>query len=144
MDHALAGWLFVTATGLLLLGFPVAFTLLGTSLLFGVLGFGWDFFNLLPLRIWGVMSTFTLTAVQLFIFMGMAMERSGIATRLIESMGLLFGRVRGGMAVSVVLVGALRAPWGRSFRRPSCSFCSATSSACPWATCSSARWCRAS
>lgn len=107
MDHALAGWLFVTATGLLLLGFPVAFTLLGTSLLFGVLGFGWDFFNLLPLRIWGVMSNFTLTAVPLFIFMGMAMERSGIATRLIESMGLLFGRVRGGMAVSVVLVGAL-------------------------------------
>jgi tripartite ATP-independent transporter DctM subunit len=72
-----------------------------------VLGFGWDFFNLLPLRIWGVMSNFTLTAVPLFIFMGMAMERSGIATRLIESMGLLFGRVRGGMAVSVVLVGAL-------------------------------------
>ncbi|WP_028587424.1 TRAP transporter large permease [Desulfocurvus vexinensis] len=107
MDHALAGWLFVTATGLLLLGFPVAFTLLGTSLIFGVAGFGLDFFNLLPLRIWGVMSNFTLTAVPLFIFMGMAMERSGIATRLIESMGLLFGRVRGGMAVSVVLVGAL-------------------------------------
>lgn len=107
MDHALAGWLFVCATGLLLLGFPVAFTLLGTSLIFGVAGFGLDFFNLLPLRIWGVMSNFTLTAVPLFIFMGMAMERSGIATRLIESMGLLFGRVRGGMAVSVVLVGAL-------------------------------------
>jgi len=107
MDHALAGWLFVCATGLLLLGFPVAFTLLGTSLLFGVAGFGLDFFNLLPLRIWGVMNNFTLTAVPLFIFMGMTMERSGIATRLIESMGLLFGRVRGGMAVSVVLVGAL-------------------------------------
>ncbi|MCK9239871.1 TRAP transporter large permease subunit [Desulfocurvus sp.] len=107
MDHALAGWLFVSATGLLLLGFPVAFTLLGTSLAFGLAGFGLDFFNLLPLRIWGVMSNFTLTAVPLFIFMGMAMERSGIATRLIESMGLLFGRVRGGMAVAVVLVGAL-------------------------------------
>ena len=107
MDHALAGWLFVCATGLLLLGFPVAFTLLGTSLVFGLAGFGLDFFNLLPLRIWGVMTNFTLTAVPLFIFMGMTMERSGIATRLIESMGLMFGRVRGGMAISVILVGAL-------------------------------------
>ena len=107
MDHAMAGWLFVCATGLLLMGFPVAFTLLGTSLFFGLAGFGLDFFNLLPLRIWGVMTNFTLTAVPLFIFMGMTMERSGIATRLIESMGLMFGRVRGGMAISVVLVGAL-------------------------------------
>lgn len=107
MDHALAAWLFVCATGLLLLGFPVAFTLLGTALFFGLAGFGIDFFNLLPLRIWGVMTNFTLTAVPLFIFMGMTMERSGIATRLIESMGLMFGRIRGGMAVAVVLVGAL-------------------------------------
>ena len=107
MEHQLAGWLFVCATFLLILGFPVAFTLLGTSLFFGVIGFGWNFFNLLPLRVWGTMSNFTLTAVPLFIFMGMAMERAGIATRLIESMGMMFGRVRGGMAVAVVLVGAL-------------------------------------
>lgn len=107
MHQELAGWLFFCATFLLLAGFPVAFTLLGTSLVFGVAGFGLNFFNLLPLRIWGVMTNFTLTAVPLFIFMGMAMERSGIATRLIESMGMMFGRVRGGMAISVVLVGAL-------------------------------------
>ncbi|MFV0420968.1 TRAP transporter large permease [Oleidesulfovibrio sp.] len=107
MHQELAGWLFVCVTALLLMGFPVAFTLLGVSLVFGVAGFGWDFFNLLPLRIWGTMSNFTLTAVPLFIFMGMAMERSGIATRLIESMGMLFGKMRGGMAIAVVLVGAL-------------------------------------
>ncbi|WBF65951.1 TRAP transporter large permease subunit [Desulfovibrio subterraneus] len=107
MHQALAGWLFVGMTAMLMLGFPVAFTLLGTSLIFGVIGFGWDFFNLMPLRVWGVMSNFTYTAVPLFIFMGMTMERSGIATKLIESMGTMLGRVRGGMAISVVLVGAL-------------------------------------
>ena len=103
----LAAWLFLTMTVLLLVGFPVAFTLLGVSLVFGLIGFGWDFFNLLPLRIWGVMSNFTLTAVPLFIFMGMTMERSGIATRLITTMGRLFGRMPGGMAVAVIVVGAL-------------------------------------
>lgn len=107
MDHQMAAWLFVGMTAMLMLGFPVAFTLLGTSLVFGLIGFGWDFFNLMPLRVWGVMSNFTYTAVPLFIFMGMAMERSGVATKLIESMGAMFGRVRGGMAISVVLVGAL-------------------------------------
>ncbi|MBG0775195.1 MAG: TRAP transporter large permease subunit [Desulfovibrionaceae bacterium] len=99
--------MFLAMTVLMLVGFPVAFTLLGVSLIFGLYGFGWDFFNLLPLRIWGTMSNFTLTAVPLFIFMGMVMERSGIATKLIEAMGMLFGRVRGGMAVAVVVVGAL-------------------------------------
>lgn len=106
MDY-LAAWMFLAMTVLLLAGFPVAFTLLGVSLAFGLVGFGWDFFNLLPLRIWGTMSNFTLTAVPLFIFMGMTMERSGIATKLIEAAGALLGRLRGGMAVAVVGVGAL-------------------------------------
>ncbi len=106
MDY-LAGWMFLVLTILLLAGFPVAFTLLGTSLVFGLIGFGWDFFNLLPLRIWGVMSNFTLVAVPLFVFMGVMLERSGLASELLEAMAMLFGRIGGGLAVAVVVVGAL-------------------------------------
>jgi len=90
-----------------MLGFPVTFTLLGTSLLFGLIGFGWDFFNLLPLRIWGIMTNVTLLAVPLFVFMGVMLERSGLAEELLDTMGMLFGRIRGGLAVSTVVVGAL-------------------------------------
>ncbi len=106
MDY-LAGWMFLALSLLLFAGFPVAFTLLGTSLVFGLIGFGWDFFNLLPLRIWGVMTNFTLVAVPLFVFMGVMLERSGIARELIEAMAGLLGRLRGGLAVAVVVVGAL-------------------------------------
>ncbi|MBU4260364.1 MAG: TRAP transporter large permease subunit [Proteobacteria bacterium] len=99
--------MFVVLTVLLMAGFPVAFTLLGTSLCFGLIGFGWGFFNLLPLRIWGIMTNGTLLAVPLFIFMGVMLERSGLAEELLDTMGMLFGRVKGGLAVSVVIVGAL-------------------------------------
>ena len=91
----------------LLLGYPVAFTLGAVGFIFGVLGFGFDFFNLLPLRIYGVMTNYTLLAIPLFVFMGVMLERSGLAEDLLETMGLLFGRMRGGLAVSVVVVGAL-------------------------------------
>jgi len=107
MMEALPGIMFLVLTVLLMLGFPVAFTLLGTSLFFGLIGFGWDFFNLLPLRIWGVITNFTLLAVPLFVFMGVTLERSGIAEDLLETMALVFGRMRGGLAVSVVIVGML-------------------------------------
>jgi len=107
MMEWLAGVMFLVLTILLMFGFPVAFTLLGTALFFGLAGFGWGFFNLLPLRIWGVMTNFSLMAVPLFIFMGVMLERSGIAEDLLETMALLFGRIRGGLAVSVVVVGAL-------------------------------------
>ncbi|OKY75383.1 MAG: hypothetical protein BM485_08965 [Desulfobulbaceae bacterium DB1] len=100
-------WMFVALTVLLMAGFPVAFTLLGTSLVFGFVGFGWNFFNLLPLRIWGIMNNSTLLAVPLFVFMGVMLERSGLAERLLDTMALIFGRMRGGLAVSVVMVGAL-------------------------------------
>jgi len=103
----LPAWMFLALTILLLLGFPVAFTLLGTSLLFGLIGFGWDFFNLLPLRIWGIMTNFTLVAVPLFIFMGVMLERSKLAKDLLEAMSLLFGKRQGGLAISVVVVGGL-------------------------------------
>ena len=107
MMEALPGIMFLVLTILLMLGFPVAFTLLGTSLVFGLIGFGWDFFNLLPLRIWGVITNFTPLAVPLFVFMGVTLERSGIAEDLLETMALVFGRMRGGLAVSVVIVGML-------------------------------------
>ena len=94
---------------LLLIGFPVAFTLGSVAFAFGGIFLGIDFFNLLPLRIWGIMTNFTLLAVPLFVFMGIILEKSGIAEELLETMGRLFGRVRGGLAISVVLVGALLA-----------------------------------
>jgi tripartite ATP-independent transporter DctM subunit len=106
MDY-LAAWMFLALTILLLAGFPVTFTLLGTTLTFGMIGFGWDFFNLLPLRIWGRMQNVTLAAVPLFVFMGVMLERSGLAEDLLDTMGLLFGRIKGGLAISVVVVGAL-------------------------------------
>lgn len=93
----------------LMLGYPVALTLGAVAVLFGGLFLGLEFFYLLPLRIWGVMTNFTLLAVPLFIFMGVVLEKSGLAEDLLETMGALFGRLRGGLAVSVVVVGALLA-----------------------------------
>ncbi|MGD8367580.1 MAG: TRAP transporter large permease subunit [Desulfobacterales bacterium] len=103
----LPAWMFLALTILLMFGFPVTFTLMGTALCFGLIGFGWSFFNLLPLRIWGVMTNVTLLAVPLFVFMGVMLERSGLAEELLDTMGMLFGRLRGGLAISVVVVGAL-------------------------------------
>jgi len=94
---------------LLLLGYPVAFTLGAVALLFGWLFLGLDFFGLLPLRIWGVMTNFTLLAVPLFVFMGMVLERSGLAADLLETAGRLCGRRRGGLAFASVLIGGLLA-----------------------------------
>ncbi len=103
----LPGWMFLAMSILLMAGFPVTFTLMGTALFFGLIGFGWNFFNLLPLRIWGVMNNTTLLAVPLFVFMGVMLERSGLAEELLDTMGFLFGKIRGGLAISVVVVGAL-------------------------------------
>jgi tripartite ATP-independent transporter DctM subunit len=103
----LPAWMFLALTILLMAGFPVAFTLLGTSLFFGLIGFGWSFFDLLPLRIYGRMTNVTLIAVPLFVFMGVMLERSGLAEKLLDTMALLFGRLKGGLAISVVVVGAL-------------------------------------
>lgn len=93
----------------MMLGYPVAFTIGGMSLLFGYFTVGIEFFNLLPLRIWGIMTNYILIAVPLFIFMGVMLEKSGLAEELLDSMALLFRRVRGGLAVSVIIVGALLA-----------------------------------
>ncbi len=92
---------------LLLLGFPVAFTLGGVSLFFGMMTFGLNFFNFLPLRIWGIMTNLVLIAVPLFVFMGVMLEKSGLAEDLLETMALIFGKLKGGLAISVVVVGAM-------------------------------------
>ncbi len=98
----------------LLVGYPVAFTLGGLSLLFAGLGvmlgnFDPSFFGALPSRLFGTMNNQTLLAVPLFVFMGVMLEKSRIAENLLESMSRLFGGLRGGLAFSVCLVGALLA-----------------------------------
>ncbi len=93
----------------ILLGFPVAFTLGGVSIIFGLLFLGSDFFLLLPLRIFGTMQNYVLIAVPLFIYMGIMLEKSGLAESMLETMAKLFGKYRGGLAISVVIVGALLA-----------------------------------
>ncbi len=101
--------MFAALVMMLLIGYPVAFTLGAIALVFGTTFLGIEFFDLLPLRIWGIMTNFTLLAVPLFIFMGVLLEKSGLAEDLLEIMGILFGTLRGGLALSVILVGALLA-----------------------------------
>jgi len=101
--------MFLTALLLLLLGFPVAFTFGGVAVFFGLLAEGPAIFNLMPHRIFAIMNNTILMAVPLFIFMGIILQKSRLAERLLESMGLLFGEIRGGIAISTVLVGALLA-----------------------------------
>ncbi|HHB92338.1 MAG TPA: TRAP transporter large permease subunit [Thioploca sp.] len=93
----------------ILIGYPVAFTLGAIALLFGGIFLDFSFFNLLPMRIWGIMTNFTLLAVPLFVFMGIVLEKSGLAEDLLETMGTLFGSLRGGLAISIIIVGAFLA-----------------------------------
>lgn len=112
---ALALLMFITTCGVLLLGFPVAFTLAGVSLSFAVFGSLLGIFDLnllfgaVPSRFIGVMTNEVLVAVPLFVFMGVMLERSRIAEELLETMGLMFGRLRGGLGISVIAVGAVLA-----------------------------------
>lgn len=101
--------LFGVVFAALLIGFPVAFTLGGVSLIFGYFAFGLNFFQLLPLRIWGTMTNYVLIAVPLFVYMGLMLEKSGLAEELLETMAMLFGKLRGGLAISVIVVGAVLA-----------------------------------
>lgn len=94
---------------LLLLGFPVAFTLAGVSTIIGYFTLGPDFFNFLPSRIMGILSNYVLLAVPLFIFMGIMLEKSGLAATLLETMAHYFGKINGGLGVSVIIVGSLLA-----------------------------------
>jgi tripartite ATP-independent transporter DctM subunit len=114
LGELLASLMFFGIIGFLMLGFPVAFTLAGVSLLFGLLGWSLGVFdpsNLgsLPNRYIGFMSNEVLVAVPLFIFMGVMLERSRIAEQLLMTMSKLFGNLRGGLGLSVVVVGAMLA-----------------------------------
>ena len=104
--------MFATLVLFLLLGFPVAFTLAAHGLLFGLLGIELGFFTpvlfqALPQRIFGIIANDTLLAIPFFTFMGLILERSGMAEDLLETIGQLFGPLRGGLAIAVVLVGAM-------------------------------------
>ena len=101
--------LFALVFILILIGYPVALTLGGLSVIAGIIFFEIDFFYLLSLRIYGIMNNFVLLAVPLFIFMGITLEKSGIAEKLLETMALMFGRIKGGLAISVIVVGAMLA-----------------------------------
>lgn len=114
IGEILAGSLFFGIIGVLMLGFPVAYSLAGASLLTAAIGWYLDVFDFsnfgaLASRYIGFMSNEVLVAVPLFIFMGVLLERSGIAESLLSTMGRVFGKVRGGLGFSVIIVGALLA-----------------------------------
>ncbi len=114
IGEILAGLMFFGVIGMLMIGFPVAFTLAGTSLIFAFIGVQMGVFDLSSLRAMagrytGYMISEVLVAVPLFIFMGVMLERSKIAEQLLSTMGRLFGNMRGGLGISVIIVGALLA-----------------------------------
>ena len=110
----MAPLMFAALVVMLLLGYPVAFSLAANGILFGLIGIHLgmldaSLFQALPQRIWGVMSNDTLLAVPFFTFMGLLLERSGMAEDLLDTIGQLFGPLRGGLALAVIFVGALLA-----------------------------------
>lgn len=114
MSDYISLYMFLTVCLFLMLGYPVAFTLAGTALAFaaaGILAGGFDagFLAALPARIFGTISNTTLIAVPLFILMGVILEKSRVAEELLGSMSKLFGSMRGGLGISVVVVGMLLA-----------------------------------
>ena len=154
----------------LLFGFPVAFSLGACGLFFAVIGIELGvlpthLMQALPLRLFGIMQNDTLLAIPFFTLMGLILERSGMAEDLLDTIGQLFGPIRGGLALAVIFVGALLAAttgvvaasvismglislpaslppperWRRSSRRASCSSCSPISSNARSATCTPAQ-----
>jgi TRAP-type mannitol/chloroaromatic compound transport system permease large subunit len=112
--HNMAPIMFASLVIFLLLGYPVAFSLAANGLLFALIGielglFRPDFLQALPERVYGVMNNDTLLAIPFFTFMGLVLERSGMAEDLLDTIGQLFGTVRGGLAYAVIFVGALLA-----------------------------------
>jgi tripartite ATP-independent transporter DctM subunit len=112
--HNMAPLMFASLIVVLLIGYPAAFSLAAVGLIYGLLGielglFHPDFLQALPERVYGVMSNDTLLAIPFFTFMGLILERSGMAEDLLDTIGQLFGTVRGGLAYAVIFVGALLA-----------------------------------
>ena len=117
--------MFVAALMMLAIGYPVAFTFGSVSIFFGIFAAiielmpdisivliseeFFQMFSMMPFRIYSIMNNTILMAIPLFILMGIILQKSELAERLLEAMGVLFGKVRGGVAVSTVLVGALLA-----------------------------------
>ena len=113
-DNVMAPLMFLLALILIFTGYPVAFALGGTALVFAALGvqlgyFEWTLLYAMPDRIFGVMSNYVLLAVPFFIYMGTMLEKSKLAEDLLKTIGLLFGPLRGGLALAVVVVGAMLA-----------------------------------
>ena len=114
LPETLAVLMVAAVIAALMIGYPVALTLAGVSLMFAVLGhllgaMGFGILGALPQRIYGIMSNEVLLAIPMFIFMGVMLERSRVAEELLETMGRLFGTLRGGLGISVVIVGTLLA-----------------------------------
>lgn len=114
MEDPLWLFLFASAFALIFAGYPVAFSLGGTALVFAMIGvycdlIGWEYLGVFPERVFGIMSNPILLAVPYFIFMGTVLQRSKLAEDLLRSVGLVFGPMRGGLALAVVFVGALLA-----------------------------------
>src|SRR6202045_2843526 len=112
--HNLAPIMFGSLVIVLLLGYPAAFSLAFVGLFYALIGielglFVPDFLQALPERVYGIMSNDTLLAIPFFTFMGLVLERSGMAEDLLDTIGQLFGTIRGGLAYAVVFVGALLA-----------------------------------
>jgi len=119
--HNMAPIMFLSLIGFLLLGYPVAFSLAANGLIFFAIGvwlapisggeitLSWNLMGTMPQRLWGVFSSDTLLAIPFFTFMGIILERSGMAEDLLDTVGQLFGPIRGGLAYAVILVGALLA-----------------------------------
>jgi tripartite ATP-independent transporter DctM subunit len=105
--EVLATLMLVAFFVLLLAGIPVGLTLATTGFVFGYLGFGLNLFNLLPARIFGVVTNYTLLAIPLFVFMGVMLEKSKLAEELMDVIGLAAGRLRGGLGIGIILVGVL-------------------------------------
>ena len=116
----LAIFLFVIVIFILMLGYPVAFTLSGVSILFALVcsltnNFDLSILYALPSRIFGIITNETLVAIPMFIFMGIMLEKSKIAENLLDSMAALFKNVKGGLGISVIIVGALIASGPNGF-----------------------------
>ena len=101
--------LFGIALLCLFLGYSVAFTFAGVSVLIGVIVLGADLFAFMPYRIMSIMENTTMMAIPMFVFMGIVLQKTGLAERLLESSAKLFGGISGGVAVSTIIVGALLA-----------------------------------
>ena len=118
--HNMAPIMFASLVVFLLLGYPVAFALAANGLLFFIIGvelaplsdeinLSWNLLYAMPERLWGLLSNETLLAIPFFTFMGIVLEKSGMAEDLLDTIGQLFGPIRGGLAYAVIIVGALLA-----------------------------------